>query len=79
METTPIDPRLARVIAQLQAQLADLRHEVKILERKVIEPERRRCSLLSWLGLPRRPEAADFAADLAARLEERLIWARFGL
>ncbi len=44
-----------------------------------VEPERRRLSLLSWLGLPRRPDIADIAADLAARLEERMIWARFGL
>ncbi len=44
-----------------------------------VEPERRRLSLLSWLGLPRRPDIADLAADLAARLEERMIWARFGL
>lgn len=43
-----------------------------------IPPERRR---LSWsmLGLPRRPDVGDIAADLLARLEERLIWARFGL
>ncbi|HZT50304.1 MAG TPA: S49 family peptidase, partial [Stellaceae bacterium] len=42
-----------------------------------IEPERRRFAFpLPW---PRRPDIADLAADLAARLEERLIWARFGL
>ncbi|HEX7970324.1 MAG TPA: S49 family peptidase [Stellaceae bacterium] len=50
--------------------------EVKL---RVIEPERRRLSLLSWLGLPRRPDIGDLAADLLARVEERLIWARFGL
>lgn len=43
-----------------------------------IEPERRR---LSVFGFPRfqRPDFGDLAADLLARLEERLIWARFGL
>src|ERR1700730_2851120 len=46
---------------------------------RVVEPERRRFSVLSWFGLPRRPDIADAAADLLARLEERLIWARFGL
>jgi signal peptide peptidase SppA len=45
----------------------------------VVEPERRRFGLLSRFGLPRRPDIADIAADLFARLEERLIWARFGL
>lgn len=45
---------------------------------KFVEPERRRFSLLG-LVLPRRPDVADLAADLALRLEERLIWARFGL
>jgi serine protease SohB len=44
-----------------------------------IEPERRRFGILSRFGLPRRPDIADIAADLLARLEERLIWARFGL
>jgi serine protease SohB len=44
-----------------------------------IEPERRRFSVLSWLGIPRRPDVGDLAADLAARFEERLIWARLGL
>ena len=46
---------------------------------RVVEPERRRFSVLSWFGLPRRPDIADVAADLLTRLEERLIWARFGL
>ena len=46
---------------------------------RAIEPERRRFSLLSWFGLPRRPDIGDLAADLLARAEERLIWARFGL
>jgi len=42
-----------------------------------VEPERRRFAFaLPWL---RRPDVADLVADLAARLEERLIWARFGL
>src|SRR5216683_1306869 len=41
---------------------------------RVVEPERRRFSFLSWFGLPRRPDIADIAADLLARLEERLIW-----
>jgi signal peptide peptidase SppA len=45
---------------------------------KPVAPERRRFSLLS-LARPRRPEIGDLAADLLARLEERLIWARFGL
>jgi signal peptide peptidase SppA len=44
-----------------------------------IEPERRRFALLSRFGFPRRPDIADIAADLVTRLEERLIWARFGL
>jgi len=44
-----------------------------------VEPERRRFGFLSRFGLPRRPDIADIAADLLARLEERLIWARFGL
>jgi signal peptide peptidase SppA len=45
---------------------------------RVVPPERRS---LSWsmLGLPRRPDVGDLAADLLARLEERLVWARFGL
>jgi signal peptide peptidase SppA len=44
-----------------------------------IEPERRRFALLSRFGFPRRPDIADIAADLLTRVEERLIWARFGL
>jgi signal peptide peptidase SppA len=44
-----------------------------------VEPERRRFGFLSRFGFPRRPDIADIAADLLARLEERLIWARFGL
>lgn len=50
--------------------------EVKL---RAVEPERRRFPFLSWFGLPRRPDIADLAADLLARIEERLIWARFGL
>jgi len=45
---------------------------------RAVEPERRRFGWPRW-GLPRRPDIADIAADLLARLEERLIWARFGL
>jgi signal peptide peptidase SppA len=44
-----------------------------------VEPERRRFAFLSRFGFPRRPDIADIAADLLSRLEERLIWARFGL
>jgi signal peptide peptidase SppA len=43
-----------------------------------IEPDRRRLVFWRW-GAPRRPDVADIAAELLARLEERLIWARFGL
>lgn len=45
---------------------------------KFIEPERRR---FSFLGLPslHRSDIGDLAADLVARIEERAIWARFGL
>jgi serine protease SohB len=46
---------------------------------RVVEPGRRRFSLLSRFGWPRRPDVGEVAADLLARLEERLIWARFGL
>jgi signal peptide peptidase SppA len=46
---------------------------------RLVEPERRRMGLLSWLGLPRRPDVVDLAADFLTRLEERLIWARYGL
>jgi signal peptide peptidase SppA len=45
---------------------------------RVIEPERRR-SLLARLAWRRRPDLGDAAGDLLARVEERLIWARFGL
>ena len=45
---------------------------------RAVEPERRRFSLLG-LSRPRRPEVGDLASELLARLEERLIWARFGL
>jgi signal peptide peptidase SppA len=44
-----------------------------------VEPERRRFSLAGRLGLTHRSDIGDVAADLLARLEERLIWARFGL
>jgi signal peptide peptidase SppA len=45
---------------------------------RTFEPERRRLSLF---GAPRfqRADLGDLTADLVARLEERLIWARFGL
>jgi signal peptide peptidase SppA len=45
---------------------------------KTIEPDRRR---LPFLGIPRLygPDLGDLAADLVARIEERVIWARFGL
>jgi signal peptide peptidase SppA len=45
---------------------------------RAIEPERRRFPFPRF-GLPRRPDIGEVAADLLARLEERLIWARFGL
>lgn len=45
---------------------------------RAIEPERRRL-LLPRFGLPRRLDIGDLAADLLTRVEERLIWARFGL
>ncbi len=45
---------------------------------RLIEPERRR-PLWARLAWPRRPEIGDLAGDLLARLEERVIWARFGL
>ncbi len=46
---------------------------------RLVDAERRRYQWFSWFGLPRRPDVGDLAADLLARLEERLIWARFGL
>ena len=47
---------------------------------RAVEPERRRFALLQWFGWsPRRAEIGDLATDLLARLEERMIWARFGL
>ena len=46
---------------------------------RVMEPERRRLSVLSFFGLPRRPDTADVFADLLVRVEERLMWARLGL
>lgn len=44
-----------------------------------IEPERRRFSILRRFSIPRRPDFGDAAVDLLARLEEHMIWARFGL
>ncbi len=47
------------------------------LRLRPVEPERRRFALsFPWR---RRPAIGDLAADLAAQLDERLIWARFGL
>jgi signal peptide peptidase SppA len=45
---------------------------------RVIDPERRRpfWARLPWPG---RNDVSDIAGDLVARVEERLIWARFGL
>ena len=45
---------------------------------KPIEPDRRRFSLLPW-SRPRTPDIAELATDIAAWVEDRLIWARFGL
>lgn len=45
---------------------------------RLIEPERRR-SLLARFAWPGRGDVGDLAGDLLARVEERLIWARFGL
>jgi hypothetical protein len=46
---------------------------------RLVEPERRRFSLWSRLGLAQRPDFGEVAQDLLARLEERLIWAKFDL
>ena len=40
---------------------------------KVIEPKR------SWFGLPRIGFAASLSGDVAATIEDRALWARFGL
>lgn len=40
---------------------------------KVIEPKR------SWFGVPRLGFAAGLGADVAATIEDRSLWARFGL
>ena len=45
---------------------------------RAFEPERRRLLVPRW-GVPRRSDIGDIASELLARLEERLIWARFGL
>ena len=45
---------------------------------RLIEPDRRR-SLLARLARPGPGDVGDLAGDLLARVEERLIWARFGL
>lgn len=45
---------------------------------KPIEPERRRFSFLPFRR-PRMPEVAELVADVASWIEDRAIWARFGL
>ncbi len=45
---------------------------------RAIEPERRRFALLAFRR-PRVPDVVDLAAEIASFVEERLIWARFGL
>jgi signal peptide peptidase SppA len=45
---------------------------------RVVEPERRRFFLARWFS-PFGSEAADIAGDIVNRIEERLVWARFGL
>ena len=44
---------------------------------RAVEPERRRFALS--LRRPRAPDVLDLAAELLSFVEERLIWARFGL
>ena len=46
---------------------------VDAIDLKVIEPKR------SWFGLPRLGFAAGLGGDIAATIEDRSIWARFGL
>jgi signal peptide peptidase SppA len=43
-----------------------------------LAPERRRFSWFNFLR-PRRSDLGDLAADLMSRIEERLVWSRFGL
>lgn len=43
------------------------------LNLKVIEPKR------SWFGLPRLGFAATLSGDISATIEDRALWARFGL
>jgi signal peptide peptidase SppA len=45
---------------------------------QLVEAERRR-PLWARLALPGRSDISDVAGDLLARIEERVIWARFGL
>lgn len=45
---------------------------------QLIEAERRR-PLWARLAVPGRSDLGDVASDLVARIEERVIWARFGL
>jgi hypothetical protein len=47
---------------------------------RLIEAERRRFSLARLIPFAgRAEEAGDVVGDLLTRIEERLIWARFGL
>ena len=46
---------------------------------RAIEPERRRSLLSRFIPGFGSEAAGDFVGDLAARIEERMIWARFGL
>ena len=51
-----------------------LRHRYgKHVELKVIEPKR------SWFGIPRIGFGAGLSGDIAATIEDRSLWARFGL
>ena len=43
------------------------------LDLKVIEPRR------GWFGIPRLGFAASLAGDISATIEDRALWARFGL
>lgn len=45
----------------------------KDLDLKMIEPKR------PWFGIPRLGFSADLSGDIAATIEDRSIWARFGL
>ncbi len=45
---------------------------------RIFEPERRRSFLMRWFS-PFGSEAGDIAGELLNRIEERLVWSRFGL